>query len=99
MASHVAIRQGLLIVARAGAATAGVVSTASLNLEDVLPHSGDLVLHELLSTLAQGHHGDHGRNADHDAEHGQCCLDFVFPEGMKGHLLNIKESHNSTSSG
>src|SRR5688572_9078207 len=86
--------QRLLISALSCAAATRVPAATTLDLQDVLTHPGNLVLNELLSSLTERHHGDHGGDANHNTQHGQCGLDLVLAEGVNGHLLNIKESHS-----
>ena len=47
--------------------------------EEVAAHGGHRLLHGELGALADGHHDDHGADADHHAEHGQAVRSRLAP--------------------
>src|SRR5690606_26228783 len=46
----------------------------------VRSHTGNLLFHLLLRALPQAHHGDHGADADDDAQHRQQRTRFISRE-------------------
>jgi hypothetical protein len=62
------------------AAAARPHALAGRTMQQVGAQAGDLVLHRQRGAVAQGDHGDHGADADHDAQDGQERAQQVAPD-------------------
>src|SRR5678815_3892421 len=65
--------------------------------QQVASETADRVLHEVLRALANGHHGDHGADADDDAQRGEDRAHLVSHERAESDFKNGPEIHNSSS--
>jgi hypothetical protein len=63
---------------------AGAHPFAGTEHEEVAPHAGDLLLDLEGRAAADGHHGDHGPDADHDPEDRQEGAQDVAPDLAQG---------------
>jgi hypothetical protein len=51
-----------------------------------IDHAGDFVADGLLDAFTDGQYGDHSRDADDDAEHGEEAAHFGIANAYESHL-------------
>ena len=69
----------------------GPILLPGRNHQQVAAHAGDLLLDLEGGAAADGHHGDHGRHADDDAQDGQKRAQDVAPDLAQGQKNGIAD--------
>jgi len=77
-----------------GRGNAPLLHAPGVHFEQCGSEAGDASADRRLGAIAEGNHGDHGANADHDAEHREQGPHFVGAERVERHAERLADQHD-----